>query len=302
MNRKFILSLLFITLVFSACRKSNQNEYGDDFDVPDSVMNKGLREVSDEAMKNITDNISSPIETAALIKKLNVPFSKEYLATTDNIDKYDTNLKQAIALGFFGADLGYLNMYSKTSIAIDYLTSIRKLANKIRVGQFFNFQTLKRLASNNENIDSLIYLSQRNFNQMDDYLRENNRSHLSSLMIAGVWLEGLYLSCKVYQSEPDPELRESIGEQKIMISDLMILLENFENNPDFAKLIEGYHDLYEHFRKVKINIEQGESTSEVVDGKLVIVQNTKSTVDISDELLKDIIDETIQVRNTLINP
>ncbi|MFP4525583.1 MAG: hypothetical protein ACLFNL_04280 [Bacteroidales bacterium] len=302
MSKKFILYLFLIAFVITACRKSNQNEYGDDFDVPDSVMNKGLHEVSDEAMKNITDNISSPIETAALIKKLNVPFSKDYLATTDHVDKYDTNLKQALALGFFGADLGYLNMYSKTSIAVDYLSSIRKLANKIRVGQFFNFQTLKRLATNNENIDSLIYISQRNFNQMDQYLRENNRTHLSTLMVSGVWLEGLYLSCKVYEKSPDPELRESIGEQKIMISDLMILLENFESNPDFANLTEGYYELYELFKQVEISVEQGESTSEVVDGKLVIQQNTTSNVEISDELLEKIIDKTIDLRNKLINP
>ncbi|MFP4018277.1 MAG: hypothetical protein ACLFUH_03420 [Bacteroidales bacterium] len=302
MSKKFILYLFLIAFVITACRKSNQNEYGDDFDVPDSVMNKGLHEVSDEAMKNITDNISSPIETAALIKKLNVPFSRDYLATTDHVDKYDTNLKQALALGFFGADLGYLNMYSKTSVAVDYLSSIRKLANKIRVGQFFNFQTLKRLATNNENIDSLIYISQRNFNQMDQYLRENNRTHLSTLMVSGVWLEGLYLSCKVYEKSPDPELRESIGEQKIMISDLMILLENFESNPDFANLTEGYYELYELFKQVEISVEQGESTSEVVDGKLVIQQNTTSNVEISDELLEKIIDKTIDLRNKLINP
>ena len=300
MKNKFILSLLLIILSLSACKKSNNNK-SQDFEVPDSVVNKGVYEVSEQAMKNITENISSPIETAALIKKLNVPFSRDHLATTDNVDQYNTNLKQAITLGIYGADLGYLNMYNKTSIAIDYLKSIKKLANKIRVGQFFDFETLKRLATNNENLDSLMYISQRNFNQMDQYLRENNRSNLSSLMVAGVWIEGLYLSCKVYQYNPDPELREAIGEQKIMISDLMILLRNFENNPDFAKLIEGYDEIYELFKQVKITYEQGESTQEVIDGKLVIVQNRKSIVQISDELLEKIINKTIQTRNNLIN-
>jgi hypothetical protein len=300
MKNKFILSLLLIIFSFTACKKSN-NSHNQDFEVPDSVVNKGVYEVSEQAMKNITQNISSPIETAALIKKLNVPFKRDFLATTDHVDQYNTNLKQALTLGIYGADLGYLNMYNKTSVAVDYLKSIKKLANKIRIGQFFDFQTLKRLATNNENIDSLMYISQRNFNQMDKYLRENNRSNLSSLMVAGVWIEGLYLSCKVYQSSPDPELRESIGEQKIMISDLMILLRNFENDPDFAKLTKGYNNLYDLFKQVQITYEQGESTSKVVDGKLIIEQNTKSIVKISDELLNEIINETIRIRNNLIN-
>lgn len=301
MKKKFILSLVLIIVSFTACKKSSNNDYDKDFEVPDSVLNKGIHEVSEQAMKNITENISSPIETAALIKNLNVPFSRDYLATTDNVDQYNTNFKQSLILGIFGADLGYLNMYNKTSIAIDYLKSIKKMANKIRVGQFFDFETLKRLATNNENLDSLMYLSQRNFNQMDNYLRENNRSNLSSLMVAGVWIEGLYLSCKVYQSDPDPELREAIGEQKIMISDLMILLKNFENNPDFAKLIEDYKTIHNLFKKVTITIEKGESTSTVVDGQLIIQQNTKSIVNISDEVLDQIINETIRVRNKLIS-
>jgi hypothetical protein len=269
--------------------------------VPDSVANKGVLEVSEQAMENITENISSHIETAALIKNLNVPFSKEYLASTDDVEGFSTNFDQALVLGIYGADLGYLNMYSKTTVALDYLTSIRKLANNIKVGQFFDFTTLHRLAKNNENLDSLMYISQRNFNQMDQYLRENNRSNLSTLMVAGGWIEGLYLSGKVFRSAPDPELREAIGEQKIILGDLMILLKNFKNNPDFKKLIEDFSDIHELYKDVRITIERGEPTREVVDGRLVIQQNTKSVVHVNDELLNQIIDESIAVRNKLLN-
>jgi hypothetical protein len=192
-------------------------------------------------------------------------------------------------------------MYGKTSVAVDFLTSIKKLANKLKIGQFFDFQTLKRLASSNENVDSLIYISQRNFNQMYKYLRENNRSNISVLMMAGVWIEGLYLTGQVYKMDPDPELREAIGEQKIMLSDLMILLRNYERDPDFAALIEDYEDIYDLFKKVKITYEQGEPEQVVKDGRLIIKQNTKSIVNISDELLQKIIKRSTKIRNKLIN-
>lgn len=302
MKNKFILGLILVILALPNCKNSNTSgNNGDNLEVPDSVVNKGSLEISDQAIENMTQNISSPIETAALIKKLDVPFSRNFIASTDHIDHYNTNFKQAMILGIYGADLGYLNMYGKTSVAVDFLTSIKKLANKLKIGQFFDFQTLKRLASSNENVDSLIYISQRNFNQMYKYLRENNRSNISVLMMAGVWIEGMYLTGQVYKMDPDPELREAIGEQKIMLSDLMILLRNYERDPDFAELIEDYEDIYDLFKKVKITYEQGEPEQIVEDGKLIIKQNTKSIVTISDELLQKIIKRSTKVRNNLIN-
>ena len=301
MKNKFILGLILVILALPNCKKSNTNGNGDNLDVPDSVVNKGTLEISDQAIENMTQNISSPIETAALIKSLNVPFSRNFIASTENIDHYSTNFKQALILGIYGADLGYLNMYGKTSVAIDFLSSIKKLSNKLKIGQFFDFQTIKRLASSNENVDSLIYISQRNFNQMYKYLRENNRSNISVLMMAGVWIEGLYLTGQVYKMDPDPELREAIGEQKIMLSDLMILLRNYERDPDFASLIEDYEDIYDLFKKVKITYEQGEPEQITEDGKLIIKQNTKSIVNISDELLQKIIKRSTKIRNKLIN-
>ena len=301
MNGKYLLYiLLFLPLIFS-CKSSNDNSADDEFQVPDSVANKGALEVSDQAMKNVTQNISSHIETAALIKNLNAPFSKEYLAPTKNVDQYTTNFDQALLLGIYGADLGYLNMYSKTTVALDYLSSIRQMANSIKVGQFFDFATLHRLAKNDENLDSLMYISQRNFNQMDKYLRENNRSNLSTLMVAGGWIEGLYLSGKVYQSKPDPELREAIGEQKIILGDLMILLKNFRDSKDFRELIKEFNKIHQLYKDVKVTIEKCEPTRKVVDGRLVIKQNTKSVVHINDTLLNKIIEESFRVRKKIIN-
>jgi len=147
----------------------------------------------------------------------------------------------------------------------------------------------------------LMYITQRNFNQMDQYLRENNRSNLSTLMVAGGWIEGLFLSAQVYQSKPDPELREAIGEQKIILGDLMILMRNFESDPDFKRLIEDFNDIHELYQDVTITIEQGEPTRKVVDGRLVIEQNTRSMVNVSDELLEKIIKESVEIRNKIIN-
>jgi hypothetical protein len=237
---------------------------------------------------------------AALIKSLGVPFSKDYLATTDYVDNYNTSYKKAIGLGVFGADLGYLNMYNKTGSVIDYITAIKTLADGIHVGQFFDFTTLKRLATNNQNLDSLMYISVQNFNQMDRYLRENKRSSLSSLIIAGVWVEGMYLVGEVARKNPSPELTEKIGEQKIILSNLMIILKNYQKDPNFKELIEDLNEIQDLYKDVVITYEKGEPEMVEEDGMLVIKQNDKQFIEISEELMFRIINKTSAIRNKII--
>ena len=288
-----------VASIFIQCKsdKTSKN-WGD---VPDSLLNAQTIEVSDQAMEEIVENISSPIETAALIKALGVPYSKDYLAPTANVDKYTTSFKQAYSLGVYGADLGYLNMYNKNTQVLDYIQAIRKLANEINVGQFFDFTTLKRLATNKTNLDSLMLLSVRSFNNMDKYLNSNNRRNLSTLMVAGAWVEGLYLSTQVAKATNHPQLAEKIGEQKITLDNLLLILNVFSDDPEYEKLLIELNKIKSHYKDTKITIEPGEPEMVEENGELVIIQHEKSVVSITPEQLQEIISTTEEVRNNLLS-
>jgi len=298
---KKLITLLVISLLIFGCKSRSEKGSRDDFEVPDEVLNEGVLQISEEVMQDIVQNISSPVEMAALIKSLDVNFSGKYLAPTENVDELATSFQQAFYLGIYAADMGYLNMYNKTNSVLEYITAIKTLADGIRVGQFFDFTTLKRLAQSNQNLDSLMYISVHSFNQMDKYLRTDNRSNLSTLMVTGVWIEGLYLATQVARSEPHPELAERIGEQKIIMNDLMLILENYKTNKKFAKLISDLNVLKDEFNDVTITIKKGEPEAIEEDGMLIIIQNDVSTVHISPERLNSIIAKTEQIRNKLIS-
>jgi hypothetical protein len=236
---------------------------------------------------------------AALIKEMGVPFSTKYLATTRHVDQYNTNFQMAYNLGVYGADLGYLNIYNKNTQVMDYLTAINKLADGIKVGQFFDFSTLKRLATNNENIDSLMYISVNSFNNMDSYLRNNNRGHLSALMISGIWVEGLYLVTQVSKVKNDPVLAERIGEQKINLNNIMLILNNYASQNGFPEFIGMLNELKEVYNNIDITYEIGEPETVESGGMIMIVQNEKSIVHITDDQLKDITSKTEEIRNKL---
>ena len=299
MIRKALVCLLSLALITS-CQSKKGKLSDADLDVPDSLEIAADFQISEEALEEIVQNVSSPIEMAALINEIGAPFSLDYLATTDYVDNYNTSFQMAYSLGIFGADLGYLNIYDKNTQIVEYLTAINKLADGIRVGQFFDFSTVKRLATSRENIDSLMYISVNSFNNMDSYLRENNRGHLSALMITGIWIEGMYLATQVAKEQSDPALYERIGEQKLNMNNLFLILNAYASQKQVAGLIEDLNEIKAEFDQVEITYEMGEPETIEQDGMILIVQNEKSIVHITDEQMERIIDKTEKIRNKLI--
>ena len=212
-----------------------------------------------------------------------------------------SNFEKALKLGIYGADLGYLNMYERTGNSVEVLQAIKKLADGIRVGQFFDFETIRRLSVSRSNIDSLLYLSVQSYNQIDEHLRENQRGHLSALMITGVWIEGQYLATQVVKSYPDEILKSRIGEQKIIINDLMMLLAPYCNGSrEFTALCEKMERLRDKYRDIRISYTLGEPEAIEVDGRLTVIQHEESIVEMTDEQLLGIIELTKVIRNELI--
>ena len=298
---KKLIYFVALTLVFGGCSSCGNKgvDADQEFAIPDSAMEEEV--VFDPSVvQEMAENVASPVEIAALIKSLKVPFSKDILAPTKNIDGLNTNFKRAIGFGVYGADLGYINMYSQNSMVLDYITGIKTLADGLKVGQFFDFTTLKRLATNKENIDSLMHISTQNFNKIDAHLKETNRSSLSCVIVAGVWIEGLYLSCQVASIIDSDKMNESIGEQKIAFTTLYKMLSLYKKDPNISELFEDMKELKSIYDEVTISYEIGEPDMVEENGVITFKQNDKSNVNITDDQLKRIRAAIIKVRNKQI--
>ena len=296
-----IFLLVIVVFISFACRDKSNKTSEFVFPEADSVPISEAEKLSPEAIADISKNISSPVEIANLLQILEIPFSQNYLASSIDANKQGTGFDKALKLGILGADLGYLNMYEKTGSSLDVLSSIRKLAEDIKVGQFFNFESIKRLSQNKSNLDSLLFISIDSYTQIDNYLRANDRGQLSALMIIGVWIEGQYLATQVVSQHPDTMLRDRIGEQKIILNDLLLLISPYCNiGPEFSALCKDMQDLKEKFRDVRITYTQGDPISVEKEGRLEITQTETSVVQMSKEQLEGIIEITKNIRYRLI--
>ena len=145
-----------------------------------------------------------------------------------------------------------------------------------------------------------MYISVNSFNNMDAYLRENQRGHLSALMITGIWVEGMYLATQVAKGNPDPVLYNRIGEQKLNMNNLFLILNAYKNQKQIQDLIDTLNEIKKEFDQVEITYEMGEPETVEQDGMILIVQDERSIVHITDEQMQKIIQVTEKVRNQLI--
>jgi hypothetical protein len=262
--------------------------------------NQGNLEISAESMNSIIESIPSPLEIAMVIKQSGIGFNESILNKQENARLYTTDQEKALCIGVYGGDLGYINIYEKAYMTVNYLTTIKGLADDINIGQFFDFTTIKRMASNSDKMDSLIYLSTINFNKMDAFLRSQKRSNLSILMVTGTWTEGLYIATQVAKENKNKELTDWVGYQKIIVDQLILGLSAYKNDEYFQKIVADFKTLKTLYDKITISYDYHEPESVEVDGRLVIVDKSTSTVNITEAQVNEICELVAQIRSRLV--
>lgn len=257
--------------------------------------------VSKEVLADIIQSIPSPLEVSFLIKDLGVKYDKTSLNSSDKISNYNTNYRKALNLGIYSTDLGYANVYGQTQDALYYVGSVKDMADGLNIGQFFDFSTIKRLASNDSNLDSLLLITTTNFEKINQYLQQQDRANLSILILTGGWLEALHLTCEVVKKYPNETLRERVGEQKVILGQLLSLLKYYESDPSIKALIADLNVMKKQYDNVQVTHTYQESTTKEVNGVLQVVDNSTSKTVVTDQDLSNISASTLAIRNKIIN-
>src|SRR6478609_3561641 len=295
-----IVIIGLILVVLSACGSGKKPDEQAFLESLDSAKTEGPT-ISEEVIGDILQRIPSPLEISMILKESGKKYNVSYLNSADNRSKYNSNYKKALNLGIYGTDLGYTNIYEQNQDGVKYMEAIKDMADGLNIGQFFDIETVGRLATNSKNLDSLLLITTQNFNSINHYLQTQDRSNLSVLFLTGGWLEALHILCEVAAANPtNKELQETIGEQKIILENIMLLLSFYkDSDPNMAALLADVEELKTIYDKVKITYTYKESTFEVVDGVMMIKDNSTSTIEITPEDITSIKEVTGKIRSKI---
>src|SRR5690606_20142885 len=204
-------------------------------------------------------------EIPYMLQATGAEFNQSLVNGRAKVDQYTShNDKAALNLGVYAADIGYLTSYDKTQEAIDYLAACKTLADDIRLIGTFDSQLLERFEKNISNKDSLTTLLDKTMKDSQKYLRDDNRNKLSSLVIAGSFIEGLYIATGLIKSYPKNILPEDnrnliltplmrvVLDQKGSVSEMVKILENAEQTEMVTAIREDFKTLEETYQKLNI--------------------------------------------------
>lgn len=291
LNSKIIIIGL-VSFVIYSCSNSQTTENENEVTDTDTVKALGIN-VGGQLF-----SIPSPMQTALLIQKLGISYDKTMLNDGSKNGQYISDYSKALNLGIYGADLGYVSLYSQTQDALVYLDAVKNLADKIGVSAAFNQATMKRINDNISNKDSMLALVGVAYRASDAYLKTNKRTEISSLILTGGWIESMHFSIAAYNYKPNDELKYRIAEQKQALGNIIKLI-NSHNLPDANMLVKDLEEIAKVYEEVISKYIFVEPTTD--ESKKLTYINSVTEISISKEQINLIAAKILAIRNNIIN-
>ncbi|WP_421869251.1 hypothetical protein [Marinoscillum sp.] len=173
-------------------------------------------------MDQVIKDLPSPTEVPYLLQATGADFNKDIINSLDRLPKYLTNEDEsALNLGIYATDMGYLISYKQLETATDYLESSQKLAESLGVASVFSVATVEKFQTNLDNPDSLNKILNQSILDVEDRLESADRVSVAALVLAGSFIEGLYLAIEVIETYPkdvlDADTRNLILEPLVKV-------------------------------------------------------------------------------------
>ena len=234
------------------------------------------KEEIEQKVREIVYPLPTAFEVTEMINKIEASYIVGLSNETSNVDKYFTDKDQAINLGVYSADLSYASTYNMKQDVMNYMEASENLVVELGITGAFSVKFIDKVEANIDNKDVLVDLITGSFYDTYEYLVKNNKEDLSLLILAGTWIEAMYISCNISETVyNNPELVKVILHQKSSLDKLIDLL--------------APHSEHETIQSVLTDLKPIKETYDSVD-----------KTGITESQLNKIIEQSISLRNKII--
>ena len=162
----------------------------------------------------------------------------------ENVDKYFTEAGKALNLGVYGADLSYASTYNKTQETTNFFVCTKKILEGLNIETPFNEKLAENIEKNIDNSEILHEILTTSFHDTFEFLNENGKGAVSIMILAGGWIESLYLSTELAMlTDNNTEILAGIANQKNALKTLMPLLKIYESNESVNGVLADLKDI-----------------------------------------------------------
>lgn len=196
--------------------------------------------------------VPSPGEMLTFIKTIGGKNNKNtsFLNSPDNQKNYTDAKLKALNFGVYSCDLSYCSIFEIGSEALKYFKTVKQLGDQIGVSAAIKPEVLKRLEGNLGNPDSLSVITDDVYFSSFETLESGKQGPTLSLVVAGGWLESMYIATNLTKYEEKSPVIERLADQKYTLDNLIEFLKKYESDANVASVLADFKGLQAEFTKI----------------------------------------------------
>ena len=289
-----IISFVLVGFILISCENSSNKNF--QFDV-DSNQEDGKvytpEQIKDlKSASKVVYTLPSPNEMAQILYETKSIYDLSILNKVKNVNFYLTDLHKSLNLGVYFADLSFTSMFDFPQQAMKFMGAAQHLAEELNVADVFTPEMTSKLEDNLGNKDTLIQIVADAYLDTDKFLQDNNRPSTAKSVLAGAWIEGLYIACNLKLNKNNNDvIKQKIAEQKPAVGNLIDLLKELKDN-NLKDLIKDLEKLNSHFSNVELQELRDSSNRKFASAEKAVI---------TDEDFNKIKIEITRIRNKIVN-
>jgi len=248
--------LAFLLLIAPACKRQ-----GGKGTPGEGMKGSYMKESIETRVREFVYPLPTAFEVTEMLNEIGANYIISLTNSAKNVDKYFTEKSKALNLGVYAADLSYNSTYQQKQETMYYMEASKKLADDLGISGILDQDLVKQVEESINDKDKLIDIITNTFYDTYDELNRTGKGNLSLLVIAGSWVEALYITTNISENVYNNlEIVTIIHQQKETLYKLWELLTVNQQG-------EYILDIMELIRPVKMiydSMDQSLSESEVV--------------------------------------
>lgn len=270
MKRKKIIISLFCataTLFTVSCGGSGDDSELNNVDIVDTT----ATEIVENNEVTIEYSVPTPNELFEIIKLQGGEQQLNLVNPLENSENYVDQKSKSINFGVYSADVAYLSCFGIGVDFLKYFKQIEELGEELGISGAFDEEMMDRIENNEGNSDSLFSISNDTYYDSYLYLEENDKGVELSLIMAGGYVESLYIICNLVEKYSDENpIIVKIGDQKVVLENLIDFVSEYAEDASVNEVIVDMMDLSDVFESSMEFVETESSVENDADGTLLI--------------------------------
>ncbi len=268
--RSLFISLL---LMLSAC---SNNERSEELIQEDVNTIEAVKETKFNA-EHVFNSLPERKLVLSLISENKIEYNPDFLNDPNSVSKYTVEFFKAINLGIYGSDLNIASSFDQTQESMVFLKCVNVLAGSLGVNTVFDQRLFDRIQAQSNNKDSVLAIVIDAFKKVDETLKYNNRPATSAYILAGCWIEGLYVSCQMALANDNEKIIRAIVQQKESLKHLIVMLESSPLNERSKFMVKDLKQLYTAFNEAESKEIFDKSTLEPINNEIASLRRKMTT-------------------------